>query len=205
MFESFPETCRNYGVNADVRALLTLRRGMEAGLVHTLGDLYAFFKGVIVKDPEQIGPYSQAFYDYFVGIEVGKGERLSDAINRSDAFRDWLDDFFQGNDERRQLSPDELIDRFLDEIHMTTYDIQKVLDGETILAEDNPQMSDREGGNADQAGERLVDRAADYRFVDLEELRERMERVLEQQMTKHEGGSHWIGTGGISPYGHSGA
>jgi uncharacterized protein with von Willebrand factor type A (vWA) domain len=32
-----------------------------------------------------------------------------------------------------------------------------------------------------------------------------MEEVMKQQKSKHSGGSHWVGTGGISPYGHGGA
>ncbi len=93
----------------------------------------------------------------------------------------------------------------MDEIHTTTYDIKRVLDGESIFAKDNPDLLDKDVQNDDANAERLIDRAADYRFVDLEELRKRMERVLEQQKSKHSGGSHWVGTGGVSPYGNNGA
>lgn len=207
MFEGFPTVCRDFGVHADVRSLLTLRKAMDRGLVNTVGDMYALLKGIIVKEPTQVGPYSQAFYHYFIGVDVKPGERLSDAIERSDTFKDWLDDFVKGDADRKELDMDELIDRFLDEVHLTSYDIKKVLDGEEILAEDDPNQADRgANGDDDQANaDRLLERAADYRFVDLEELRERMEKVLEQQKGKHSGGSHWIGTGGVSPYGHGGA
>ena len=205
MFESFPETCRAYGVHADVRSLLLARKGMDRGLIHTVGDLYALFKGYLVKDPTMTGPFSQAFYHYFIGVDIQPGERLADAIERSDTFQDWLEDFTIGDPERMHLDMDELIDRFLDEVHMTSYDIKRVIDGEDILKDDDPERADR-GGNGDDANaERLLDKAADYRFVDLEELRKRMEKVMEQQNGKHSGGSHWVGTGGISPYGHGGA
>ena len=205
MFESFPSVCRSYGVHADVRSLLLFRKAVDRDLIHTVGDLYSFFKSSVVKDPKQIGPFSRAFYDYFIGVDVNPGERLSDAIARSDAFKDWKDDFFQGNDERRELELDDLVNKFLDEIHLTTYDIQRVLDGEEILAEDDPDQVDNPDRQQDENAERLIDKAADYRFADLEELRRRMERVLKQQKTEHHGGSHWVGTGGTSPYGHSGA
>ena len=39
----------------------------------------------------------------------------------------------------------------------------------------------------------------------LEELRKRFLERLKEQMEEHHGGSHWIGTGGTSPFGHSGA
>ncbi|MDX1387233.1 MAG: VWA domain-containing protein, partial [bacterium] len=41
--------------------------------------------------------------------------------------------------------------------------------------------------------------------LDLEELRKRFLDRLKEQMEEHHGGSHWIGTGGTSPFGHSGA
>ena len=38
----------------------------------------------------------------------------------------------------------------------------------------------------------------------LEELRKKLEERLLEQTEQHHGGSHWIGTGGTSPFGHSG-
>jgi uncharacterized protein with von Willebrand factor type A (vWA) domain len=206
MFEGFPSVCRSHHIQADVRSLLLLQKAFEKGLVNTLGDVYQFFKVVIVKDPKHLGPYSKAFYEYFVSIDVNPGERLSDGVLRSEVFKDWLDDFLNGDEDRLRLSDDELVDQFLSEVHTTTYDIQKVLDGQEILDKDDPHRQDTESNvNDDDNARRLLDKAADYRFVDLEELRRRMEKVLEQQKFKHEGGSHWIGTGGTSPYGHGGA
>lgn len=39
----------------------------------------------------------------------------------------------------------------------------------------------------------------------LEELRRQFHERLKEQIEEHHGGSHWIGTGGTSPFGHSGA
>lgn len=206
MFESFPAVCNQFGVPADVRALLLLRKGMDRGLISTLGDLYVLFKGILVKEPTAVGPFTQAFYHYFIGVDVKPGERLNDAIERSDTFKDWLDDFIKSDEERIHMDMDDVIERFLDEVHLTSYDIRRVLDGEEILAKDDASMKDRGNGDGDNDNvERLLDKAADYRFTDLEELRRRMEKVMERQMGKHSGGSHWIGSGGISPYGHGGA
>ncbi|HBD37064.1 MAG TPA: hypothetical protein DC084_26135, partial [Cupriavidus sp.] len=38
----------------------------------------------------------------------------------------------------------------------------------------------------------------------LDKLMERLKQLLEEQKEKHEGGNKWIGTGGTSPFGHSG-
>ena len=40
--------------------------------------------------------------------------------------------------------------------------------------------------------------------LDLDELRRRFEERLQEQKERHDGGSHWIGTGGTSPFGHGG-
>ena len=68
---------------------------MERGLIGTLGDIFAVLKGIIVKDPKQIGPFTQAFYDYFLNIDIKKGEKLNDAIARSEAFKDWKTNYFK--------------------------------------------------------------------------------------------------------------
>ena len=46
----------------------------------------------------------------------------------------------------------------------------------------------------------------DRRFagMDLEQLRNMLEERLREQTERHDGGSHWVGTGGTSPFGHSG-
>ncbi len=38
----------------------------------------------------------------------------------------------------------------------------------------------------------------------LDELRRKLEERLREQKERHDGGSHWIGTGGTSPFGHGG-
>lgn len=40
--------------------------------------------------------------------------------------------------------------------------------------------------------------------LDLDELREQFEERLKEQKERHDGGSRWVGTGGTSPFGHSG-
>ena len=207
MFPGLPHIFKSHGVPADVRTLLLLRKSMENGLVHTLGDVYLVLKGIIVKGPDMIGPFTIAYYDYFLSVDFQPGENLEEAITRSSAFQAWKDTFLEAE---KQFDPDDirgLVNRFLDEVHLTTYDIREILDGKDILAGDNADladMADRQTGSG-KDGPRRLDKAADYRNIDLEELLKRMEKVARQQRDRHAGGSHWIGTGGISAYGHSGA
>ena len=204
MFESLPASFREYGLSADVRTLLILHKAMQKGLVKTLGDIYQVLKGVVVKEPKMLGPFTKAYYDYFLNIDIQNGETLNDAILRSETFKNWKLEYFK-RDGVEDLSLDDLVNRFLDEVHLTTYDIKKIISGKEIWDKDNPELADEEGQDGLEAPRRHLDKMADYSDLSLEELLERMEEVLKQQKSKHSGGSHWIGTGGISPYGHGGA
>ena len=204
MFESLPQVFREYGMPADVRTLLLLRKSMEHGLVQVMGDFYVVLKGICVRDPKMLGPFTQAYYKYFLDININKGEKLNSAIARSKAFQDWKEMYLEDHPEDADMDMTALIDQFLNEVHITSYDIQEMLSGEDILAEDDPDMQD-EGGDDTPENGLDIDKAADYRKVDLEELKRRMKKVMEQQKGKHFGGSHWIGQGGISPYGNNGA
>jgi hypothetical protein len=57
-----------------------------------------------------------------------------------------------------------------------------------------------------QEMERLLsdEQIANAPRMDWDELMETLKKRLEEQKERHEGGSKWIGTGGTSPFGHSG-
>lgn len=60
-----------------------------------------------------------------------------------------------------------------------------------------------------EARERTRDLTAEERALlerfDLDELRRMFEERLQEQRERHDRGNRWIGTGGTSPFGHSGA
>lgn len=204
MLSSLPEKFRSHGLKADVRTLLLLRKAMQKGLVKTLGDIYNVLKGIVVKEPADIGPFTKAYYEYFLYIPIKPGQTLEDAILRSETFAKWKTQFLDEAD--RDITDEELVNTFLDQVHLTSYDIKEVISGKEIWDKDNPDQVDSDPLDDDsEPAERVLDKMADYSDLSLEELLERMEKVREQQRTRHQGGSHWIGTGGISPYGHGGA
>ncbi|MBL7818306.1 MAG: hypothetical protein JNL70_25060 [Saprospiraceae bacterium] len=201
MFNSLPQYLKDNKLQGDVRTLLLLKKSMERGLVHTLGDLYVVLKGIVTNSPKDIGPFTKAFYQYFLGIDINRGETLDAAVLRSETFKDWLK--HQGIEEVEIPDVKDLVESFLNDVHLTSYDIQNILRGEDILEKDDPNFKDTEG--ADDAPIDTVKRAADYSNIPLEELLERMKKVLEQQRRRHSGGTHWVGTGGASPYGNGSA
>jgi hypothetical protein len=204
MFNDLPEKFRSHGLKADVRTLLLLRKAMQKGLVKTLGDIYHVLKGIIVKEPTDIGPFTKAYYEYFLYVPIAPGQTLEDAILRSETFQNWKTKYVEEAD--KDFTEEELVNTFLDEVHLTSYDIKEVVSGKEIWDKDNPDQEDKDAvGPEGEQKERVLDKMADYSELSLEELLERMEKVREQQKTQHGGGSHWLGTGGISPYGHGGA
>ncbi len=204
MFSALPEKFRSHGLKADVRTLLLLRKAMQRGLVKTLGDMYHILKGIIVKDPSDVGPFTKAYYEYFLHIPIAPGQTLEDAIVRSETFAKWKTKFLDEADH--DFDEAKLVDTFLNEVHLTSYDIKEVISGKEIWDKDNPDQADDDENDPNQPpAARTLDKMADYSELSLEELLERMEKVRQQQKTQHGGGSHWIGTGGISPYGHGGA
>ena len=204
MFTSLPERFKNYHLKVDVRTLLLLQKAIERELVKTIGDLYNVLRTFIVKSPELIGPYTRAFYDYFLAIDIKNGELLHDAVLRSKTFEEWKAQNTGRLDE--EMTRKQMADRFLDDVLMTHYDIQKVIDGRELWEKDRGDLEDNPQNDEDEKAERRpLDQMADYSDLTLEELMQRMEEVLKQQKSEHSGGSHWVGSGGISPYGHSGA
>ncbi|MDB4067663.1 hypothetical protein N9525_06990 [Flavobacteriaceae bacterium] len=203
MFAKLSEAFKKFDLAVDVRALLLLQRAMDKGLVRTIGDLFNVLRTFIIKDPEHMGPYTKAFYAYFLDINIRPNDRLNDAILRSQTFEQWKETNFGRMED--DIAPDEWVNRFLDQVHLTHYDIKEVLDGRELWDKDRGDLEDNPEENNEETPNRPLDRMADYSDLTLEELMQRMEEVKEQQKGEHSGGSHWIGTGGISPYGHGGA
>ncbi len=201
MFETLPAHFKNYKIPADVRTLLLFRKAIERNLVHTLGDVFNVLKTILVKEKTHIGPFSRAFYEYFLGIEIKPNETLNDTIRRSEAFKNWK--IIQGYKEEDNI--EGLVNKFLDSVHLTHYDIKKTIDASELWNNDNPNIEDNHLQEMDASQSFRHDKLMDYSNLSLEEILERMKQVEQHQKNKHVGGSHWIGTGGVSPYGHSGA
>jgi len=205
MFTSFPQTLKKYGLQADVRTIGELYECMQRGLVSSLGDLFDIGRILVVKGKRDIAPYNLAFFNYFLGIETEHARTLEEAVRNSASFATWLETYLeQAGKSKWDFDESELVDKFLDEVLQSSSaaEIARKIAGEDIFADDDPDMKDAGGGGGGRSP--FEDAWADYRNIDIEEIMRRMERVARQQRGPHSGGSHWIGTDGVSPYGHSG-
>ncbi len=206
MFSSFPEVLKNYGLQADARTIGELYHCMSRGLVSSLGDLFDIGRILIVKGRRDMGPYTLAFFDYFLGVESKGARTLEEAVRNSVSFNTWLEKFLEQTGKSQwDFDESELVDKFLDDAlrSSSVEEIARKFAGEDIFANDDPNMEDL-GGDDPGGRSPFADAFADYRNIDIEEILRRMEMVARQQRGPHSGGSHWIGTDGISPYGHGG-
>jgi hypothetical protein len=207
MFTSFPQTLKEFGLQADVRTVGELYECMSRGLVSTLGDIYDVGKILIVKGKRDMAPYNLAFFEYFLGIESEHARTLEEAVRNSVAYATWLEQYLeQVGKTQVDFDESELVDRFLDDVLQSTSaaELARRLAGEDIFADDDPNMEDTEGGNGESGDSPFSDAWADYRNIDIQEILKRMQAVASKQKRPHSGGSHWIGTDGVSPYGHGG-
>ncbi|MGK5094428.1 hypothetical protein WDW89_20730 [Deltaproteobacteria bacterium TL4] len=205
MLDSFPHVLRRYGLDVDVRVLLELFKTMEMGLVSNLGSLFDVGQHLIVKARRDIAPYTMAFWDYFLGIEVAQYRTVDEAIHRSSAFEQWYSQKLETGQIEQEVDRKKLVDQFLNEVLQSDLraNIQKELDARELLDKDNPDRADQPDDGS-RRPPKMNENRVDYAQIPLEELMERMKKVAAQQKSPHHGGSHWIGTHGVSPYGHSG-
>ena len=206
MFSDFPQTLRRYGIDADVRVIMDMYRTMEMGIVTNLGSLFDVCQHLICKSRREIAPYTLAFWEYFLGIDITEFNSIDDAIRNSVAFEHWLSEKSETGKIGGEIDYKKLIDQFLNEtLNSDLQDnIQKELDARQHLDQDNLDLRDKDRQESPRTP-RSSDTMVDYSKISLNELMERMKRVMDNQKTFHSGGGHWIGTHGFSPYGHSGS
>ncbi len=206
MFSNFPQTLRRYGIDSDVRVIMDMYRTMEMGIVTNLGSLFDVCQHLICKSRREIAPYTLAFWEYFLGIDTTNYNTIDDAIRNSAAFEHWLTEKLETGKIAGEVDYKKLIDQFLNETLNSDLqaNIQKELDARQHLDKDNPYLKDKDRQGT-PGTPRSSDTMVDYSKSSLDELMDRMKRVMENQKTFHSGGGHWIGSHGHSPYGHSGS
>jgi len=206
MFSDFPQTLRRYGIDADVKIIMDMYRTMENGIVTNLGSLFDVCQHLICKSRREIAPYTLAFWEYFLGIDTTNYNTIDDAVRNSAAFEHWLSEKLETGKISGEVDYKKLIDQFLNETLNSDLqaNIQKELDARQHLDQDNSDLRDKDR-QGPPGTPRSSDTMVDYSKISLDELMERMKRVMDNQNTFHSGGGHWIGSHGHSPYGHSGS
>ena len=195
MFSSFPAELRKQGLHAAVWTILQLYTLMSRGLIQNLGGLYCYGERLVVKDPREKGPYTVAFFAFFLDIHISPDQNLDDAVIHSDAFVAWMRENAPG-----EIPSPQLVDQFLDAVLNRTFDFQAVA----------AALADRRGENPEMAipfsppGQGGHDSEVSHADQEMDELIRMMKEIAEQQKQTHRGGQRYIGAGGISPFGYAG-
>jgi hypothetical protein len=123
MFLEFFYFLKKVGIPVSPTSFLRLQKALGMGLVNSLDDFYIAARTILVKSERYFDLYDQAFAHQFRGVAF----KESDAFELSEMVRalleDWLKDskaladaLGMDEEELKQLSPEELLQYFLDRL-----------------------------------------------------------------------------------------
>lgn len=127
MFVNFFYTLRERGIPVTPTSFLRLQKAMNKGLVHSLDDFYTVARSVLVKSERYFDTYDQIFAHHF------KNASLEDptTVELNEVARTMLEEWLQNpkeladllgidKDQLKKMTPDELIQYFLDRLKEQT-------------------------------------------------------------------------------------
>ncbi len=127
MFTDFFYTLRRVGVPVSPTSFLRLQKALGMGLINSVDDFYTASRSILIKSERYFDLYDQVFAYHFEGIELQE----PDSFELSEVARCLLDEWLQdpgeladllglNEDELSRLSPDELLDYFLERLKEQT-------------------------------------------------------------------------------------
>jgi uncharacterized protein with von Willebrand factor type A (vWA) domain len=127
MFVDFFYFLKKVGIPVSPTSFLRLQKALSLGLVNSLDEFYITARTILVKSERYFDLYDQAFAHQFRGVEFKEADEfeLSEMVRA--LLEDWLKDpkalaDALGMDEKdlQQLSPEELLQYFLDRLKEQT-------------------------------------------------------------------------------------
>ncbi len=127
MFVDFFYFLKKVGIPVSPTSFLRLQKALGMGLVNSLDDFYIAARTILVKSERYFDLYDQAFAHQFRGVEFKEGDEfeLSDMVRA--LLEEWLkepkalaDALGLNEEELKQLSPEELLQYFLDRLKEQT-------------------------------------------------------------------------------------
>ena len=127
MFIDFFYTLKKVGIPVSPTSFLRLQKALGLGVINSLNDFYTAARSILVKSERYFDLYDQAFAHYFEGAELVEPDEfvLSDVARAM--LEEWLKDpealaqaLGVDEEELSKLSPEELIQYFLDRLKEQT-------------------------------------------------------------------------------------
>jgi uncharacterized protein with von Willebrand factor type A (vWA) domain len=127
MFIDFFYTLRKAGIPVSPTSFLRLQKALSMGLVNSTNDFYTSARALLVKSERYFDLYDQVFAHHFEGVEF----KEPTPIELSEVARAMLDEWLKNprslanalgidEDELAKLSPDELLEYFLERLKEQT-------------------------------------------------------------------------------------
>ena len=127
MFTEFFYTLRKVGVSVTPTSFLRLQRALSMGLINSIDDFYTASRSILVKSERHFDLFDQVFAHHFKGVELTDptGVELAEAAKALlDAWlknpRDLAEALGVDEESLSKLSPEELIDYFLERLKEQT-------------------------------------------------------------------------------------
>lgn len=155
---------------------------------------YFVARALLVKKESYFDNFDEAFLETFRGVEI--------PLDLKDTLEEWLQNPFAllqmlTPEERLLLLQNPIFEQFRKNLLEVLQNFQMPIEPSEALKSwlQDPYELRRMLSTAEIAAlERLM----------LEELRQLFEQRMREQKERHDGGDHWIGTGGTSPFGEGG-
>ena len=127
MFTSFFFLLRKIGIPVSPTSFLRLQKALRMGLITSLDDFYTAARSILVKSEKYFDLYDQAFAHRFEGAELKEPEAFELSQVAQAMLEEWLKDpkgvadaLGMDEDELSKLSPEELMQYFLDRLKEQT-------------------------------------------------------------------------------------
>ena len=127
MFTEFFYTLKNMGVPVSPTSFLRLQKALSIGLIHSIDDFYTAARAILVKSERYFDIYDQVFAHHFEGAELKEPDAYELSEVAQTLLNEWLKNPKElaealGVDENElsKLSPEELIQYFLDRLKEQT-------------------------------------------------------------------------------------
>jgi len=127
MFVDFFYLLKKGGIPVSPTSFLRLQKALSMGLINSIDDFYTSARAILVKSEKYFDLYDQVFAHHFEGAEL----KEPDAFELSEVARALLDEWLKdpkglahalgvNEEELSKLSPDELLQYFLDRLKEQT-------------------------------------------------------------------------------------
>ncbi|MFX0040533.1 MAG: VWA domain-containing protein [Candidatus Heimdallarchaeota archaeon] len=187
---------------------MTLMEALNKGLIHNMVEFYYISRSILCKNEHHFDIYDIAFANFFKEAMLKFPEDIKqeiwDWLNKDITLPELIEGLQLILREYQQYLNIEDLEQFLEDLlekFKTKYGDAALINAPNEIKDEiwkwlekNFDLSEV-GGNFQEMMSQ---------FFDLEEMQKRFDELMQMQDEEHNGGNHWIGTQGASPFGHGG-